>query len=766
MPPTLRLRLPLLGLGSAAVVGIEIADAWCIPFEAFLIPGLLLFALCWTLPRTITCIALTVTIFAALHTVRHRENAGRALEAALADGPRVATAIGVVTTEPDPLPYFSKKRTGTFQMEVDRIELSESSIECDSKLAVTWSGPLPSYGDRIRIRGSLRPLEAPRNPGQFDYPDYLRRHGIFASIVSELPQDCAIEAHGAGNPLIALGLKSRQWMQGQLALDLEDSPDASNLIASMVLGLRGDTSEDVKDLFRRTGTLHLFAVSGLNVAMLGGLVWFVLKPFGMRRSRAVMIIIPAMVFYAIVTGLGASCVRAAVMASIVSLGESLERRPAVLNNLGFAALLILGWDTNELFSPGFRFSFVLVAVIVLFANSLQRRMEPLGQPDPFLPRPLWNLRQRWTAAGWRWLAGGIAVTVTAWLGSLPFTAGYFHLFSVSAIIANLLAVPLAFFVLTLGLLTLLTVPAWKGLAVIFSNANWAFAKSLLFVVGLFARTPGGHHYVELPGLSKPASVELTILDVGDGAAIHLRSHGVNWSIDAGSARQYERITLPYLRSRGVDRLDAFLLTHGDAQHVGGAKEMLDDFAPRLVLDSPLKDRSTTRRKFHAELITRMQGKAFLERGDVLVCGDATVRVLYPVAGMNRANADDKALVLRVECNGVRILLTSDSGFSTETWLVENEADLRADVLVKGHHSKDLSGTPEFLSRVSPQTVIVSSLRYGELPTTLDPWTAELEAGGVAVFRQDRCGAVSVKVRNRAVEVRGFLNGQSFRNRAE
>jgi competence protein ComEC len=289
---------------------------------------------------------------------------------------------------------------------------------------------------------------------------------------------------------------------------------------------------------------------------------------------------------------------------------------------------------------------------------------------------------------------------------------------------------------------------------------------LLFVVELFADVPGGYQYVEFPSVYRAASAEITVLDVADGGAIHLRSRSADWLIDGGSARRYERVTLPYLRSRGVNRLDALLLTHGDAQHVGGAKETLADFAPRMVLDTPLKDRSSTRRKFHAELAARGRGKGYVARGDELRCGDATVRVLYPAAGMARSTSDDKALVMRVECNGLRILLMSDSGFSTENWLLENEPDLRADVLIKGHHSKDLSGTPEFLTHVAPQAVIVSALRYGELPETLDPWSRELELRGVEVFRQDRCGAVTVKIRDRVLEADGFVNAQRFRSRAE
>jgi len=310
------------------------------------------------------------------------------------------------------------------------------------------------------------------------------------------------------------------------------------------------------------------------------------------------------------------------------------------------------------------------------------------------------------------------------------------------------------------------VPVTKGVAIIFSNANWACTKALLVVVKLFADAPGGHHYVEIPGVSKVPEAEITVLDVADGGAIHLRSRKVDWLIDTGSASRYERITLPYLRSRGVNQIDALMLTHGDAQHVGGAKEVLKDLAPRLVLDSPLKDRSPTRRIFHTELAANQLGKSFIARGTELQCGEVTVRILYPEAGLSRTVSDDKALVIRVECNGFRVLLMSDSGFSTETWLIENDPDLRADVLVKGHHSKDISGTPEFMRRVAPEAVVVSALKYGETPESLDLWAHEMGDRGIAVFRQDHCGAVSMKLRDRALELRGFLNGQRFRKRAE
>jgi beta-lactamase superfamily II metal-dependent hydrolase len=128
----------------------------------------------------------------------------------------------------------------------------------------------------------------------------------------------------------------------------------------------------------------------------------------------------------------------------------------------------------------------------------------------------------------------------------------------------------------------------------------------------------------------------------------------------------------------------------------------------------------------------------------------------------RSVADDKALVVRLEHDDWRALFTSDSGFFTEQWLVQNEPDLRADLLVKGQHAKDFSGTPEFLARVQPQAIVCSALGYGVHPTMLDRWAQRAGAQGIAVFRQDQCGATQVEFRDGAFTVRGFVNAQTFR----
>ena len=300
---------------------------------------------------------------------------------------------------------------------------------------------------------------------------------------------------------------------------------------------------------------------------------------------------------------------------------------------------------------------------------------------------------------------------------------------------------------------------------IFNNANWGFAKLLLLILHFFSDVPGGFVYVDVPRPWRKPPCEVTVLDLGPGGAIHLRAGSANWLLDCGHSFEYQRIVLPYLRGRGINALDGFILTYGNADHIGGAVALLDDFRPPIVADSPLKDRSAARRSAQVTLAARGKGKRIIQRGDVLdLERGARLRVLYPPAGLQRAAADDKALVLRLEAQEARVLFMSASGFSTEEWLLQNEPDLRADLLVKGQHGSDLSGTPDFLARVKPAAIICASPGAGK-EAQLDEWSDSVRRLGVTLFRLDQSGAVHVALDHGEIRADGFLNGQTFRNRA-
>lgn len=764
--PELRPRHPCVGIALAAMVGIVAADRWAPPIEWLLFGGSILATGSFVWPRTVVCWLFAVVVFALLHAVQLHENPARRLSAEFSGGAKVVRATGVVWSEPEPVAEWSGRTSGFFDLKLESIAIGEMARPTKALIAVAWCGALPKYGDRVSLIGTAANLAPVRNPGQFDFQRYRQRRGVYSEIRVRYAEDARVESHGHGWRVMAMALDARRWIQSQLRRDLTDAPELASLVESMVLGMRGETPDEVRALFQRTGTLHLFAVSGLNIAMLAAIALYTLKPLGVRRSLAVLIVIPLLAAYALVTGLSSSCVRAAIMGAVVLGAQLFDRRAVVCNSLAAAAVGILVWDTNQLFLPGFQFSFTLVFVIVLLALRIQRRCERVARPDPFLPRLLWSPALRGGVWCWRHVSAMLGVTLAAWIGSLIFTAGYFHLFSISAIFANLLAVPIAFAVLLIGLCTVLCAVVWSHGALLCSNANWLMARALLGVVAFFSEMPGGHRYVEHPRRGTPPACEVTVLDGGEGAATHLRVAHRDWLLDTGSARFCENVVAPYLRSRGVNRLDGLLLTHGDSLHLGGALFAFAEFRPRTLFDSPLRDRSPIRRSLHEHLAQQAFGKSIVWRGDrIPLGGDAILRVLHPRPDSHGTTSDDQALVAQLDCGGVRVLFMSDSGYSTEQWLAENEPGLRSDVLVKGWHSKDISGAPEFLARVNPQAIICAAPAYGDTGETLTKWADDLAARGVTVFRQDRCGAVQMEIRADRFDLRAVATPQTFRSRA-
>ncbi|MFN2508958.1 MAG: ComEC/Rec2 family competence protein [Chthoniobacterales bacterium] len=752
-------RQPFVGLGLATILGILVAEAWPFPVAGIAI-ALSLAATALFRGRSLLTYCFVAASFFYLHSSRQTISPGLRLAQELGPEPVAIAVCGIVISEPK----VSARGMATFHLRLKWTERDGQRHSSGATILARWRGDV-RYGDELQLFGVAEPVEGPRNPGEFDMRRYLARRDIRHTLVVRYPENGRVLARDRGSAIMRAAQSSRNWMQAALARGLEDSPDLSGLISAMVLGVREETPDEIEEQFQQTGTLHLFAVSGLNVAIIAQLLWILASAVRIPRRWAIALIIPALFFYASVTGLNTSSVRAALMAAVLLGGFFVDRKVLAANSVAAAGVLILCFDTNQFFSIGFQLSFAVVIAIILSAEGIFQLLVRWCRPDPFLPNSLLSPMQRLGQGTWRMIARGLSVSLAAWIGSLPLILPYFYLVTPVSLLANLVVVPLAFFVLAVGLLSLLVMPIAPALAIVLNNANWSLAAAILASVELFTRAPAGHFYVELPHRRTRARVEITALDFGAGAALHLRTRRRDWLFDCGSESRFRRIGRSYLRSRGVNRLQGLILTHGDSAHLGAAPMVLRAFKPREIVDTAVPDRSSAHRRLSAYLQEHSIPRQLCAAPEELqLSREVRARILFPPAEYKASNADDQALVTQlVVSDRWRVLLMSDSGEETEQLLVASGENLQSEMLIKGQHHSGVSGSAQFIERVQPQLIVASSADFPENERINAEWAADLAARGIKLFRQDQTGAVTLRFFRDRWEAVPYLPAETFRS---
>jgi competence protein ComEC len=282
-------------------------------------------------------------------------------------------------------------------------------------------------GQPVEISGVIEPPPLPVAEGLFDYREYLRTRGIYYQLKAGSTNDWRLGAA----PLARAPLTDRflNWSQRTLALGLPVEDEPLRLLWAMTLGWRTAFTGDISEPFLRAGTMHLFAIDGLRIALISGMLVALLRVLQISRAWSGLVAIPVIWFYTAATGWESSAIRAAVMMSIVLGGWALKRPGDTLNSLAAAGFIILLWEPRQLFEAGFQLSFFVVLIIALMLPPLNRISDRLLQPDPLLPEALIPHWRRTLTGTLRRLSRYAALSLAAWVGSIPLAAKYFHLFS-------------------------------------------------------------------------------------------------------------------------------------------------------------------------------------------------------------------------------------------------------------------------------------------------------------------------------------------------
>jgi len=665
--------------------------------------------------------------------------AGSAAPARLPVGPTIAgeaSVTGLVVS------------TSGFRADLALSTLNDAPAQ--GRLRLRFSEPPPPTGSHISAVGRGQPPWRAALPGE---PDPSREAAL-AGITSTLKVRSYSTSSGDGP-----------------RCEVFDGAHHEALLKALACGDRGEVSEETDALLTRTGTRHLLAVSGLHVMVVSGAVYlgllWLLRPVallwrgGHLRWLPALSTIAAAWAFAWLTGWSVSAQRAALMGTVVILARASDRQALTWNHWGLAAALVALASPAAVRGVSFQLSFGAVAGILLVVPRFTRLL------PPDTPRPL------------VWLVNSVAITIGATAGTLPISAWIFQELSLIAPLSNLAATTLAFLIVPLAVLARFGVPLSQPCAE-------GFISLLLYILGrldgplpgLYEQAPVLHPAVGPLGVlalglavvmirrplaaaslatlalglrASPPDDELrvTFLSVGQGDAALVELGGRRLLVDGGPSPV---ATTRYLRRRGIQRLDAVVLSHPHPDHARGLPDVLDAFdigalwLPRLP--RPGED------DFLA-----LSAIAARRSIPIRLPGDPGLDALLPTPTLLAVTDDlnEGSIVFRLAHGETSVLFTGDIEHLGETALLPLAEPVSW--LKVAHHGSRTSSTPALIDRLAPRAAVAScgrSNRYGhpapEVARRFHP---------ARLFRTDRDGTVQLRSDGRDESWRTWRPGMGW-----
>lgn len=687
------------------------------------------------------------------------------------------------------------------EVRVTALQTHDKWRNAEGEITVFTPGAPPTNvfaGQAVEISGTIARPAAAVAEGLFDDRAYLKTRGIFYELKTQSASNWRLAGPGLGGP--PLTDRFLGWSRQTLGAGLPEDP-ILRLLWAMSLGWRTAFTGDIGDPFLRAGTMHLFAIDGLRIALISGILVSLLRVLRLPRAWCGAIAIPAIWFYTAATGWEASAVRASVMMSIVLGGWALKRPGDLLNSLAAAAFVILLWDPRQLYQASFQLSFFVMLTIGLLLPRLNDLLDRLLAHDPLLPPELVPTPRRVFVRMLRAFGRFFNLSLAAWIGSMPLSALYFHLFSLISPVANLVAVPLGTLALMSNLGALICGTWFPFATELFNNGAWFFMAAMSGASDWFTKIPGAYIYVAAPSwisigifygvlfvalsgwLKTTASrmagaaalvlilamygvrweqarneIELTILPLEGSHAIWVRGAGRNndWLIDCGSDYAVNYTVKPFLRGQGINSLPHLVLSQGNAADCGGVLTLDQLFGIRELWTSAARFRSPVYNRIVSSMDRTPSRHRLFECGTTNGCWT----VLWPPTTTGRARADDNSLVLLGTFSGTKILLLPGLGRTGQGELAQNTPDLHADILIGGGPDKDEWLDRALVQAVHPRLIVIADSEfpaYRQNPRTFEIHPDNL---GMPVIHTSAAGAVKIVI-NHSGWTAQAMDGEKF-----
>ena len=583
----------------------------------------------------------------------------------------------------DRLPGFNGENS-TLVVESHSLRLKESAefVAARGLVQLKLKAPWPKElmpGDQLAIRARLDHPHTFHNPGSFDYPTFLARQNIWITgRISSPLHIYRLEQH----PTLWHQLRYLpEQLRTRISSFIEQAvaPEISSVYKALLIGDASGISQEILEAFKGSGCMHILSISGAHLSILASFLFFTLYwllrrseylilRYPVKKIAALLCLVP-LTIYTLLAGANTPVVRSLIMVTVFMAALCADKRKSLFVSMALAALLILIWDPNSLFTASFQLSFMAVASIAAVTPLITRLAVSEKKEEPFGKR-LGSRLLHFTLAA-------TIVSLAATIGTAPLLLAYFNRISIVAPAANLLVEPLiCLWSLTLGFIAcplIFIMPPAAALLLHLGSTGLIFALKMatffdnLPFSSLWLPTPSPtlivlYYAAILIGLSgilvsKSARIfgagswalilllfifppvellkgrittsEITFLDVGQGSSTFLQlPTGKRVLIDGGGGMASpgfnvgENIIAPFLWQRGIRQLDAIMVTHGDSDHYNGIPFLLQRFRPKVLWvndraghDIAWRQMLVLAGKLHIEIKIPQQGEELIRGGE-------------------------------------------------------------------------------------------------------------------------------------------------------
>lgn len=729
-----------------------------------------------------------------ISTLTHERAAAQGIGSALAaiDLPRHFQGTVAEADDGEELPYQRVvMRDVSITSGAAKIRLPGKSLlyiaNGESTAAVTQF----SIGDEVR---GVAMFELPHGFRNFHLPDkagQLAEKSIYFTAHVSSPDLASLVSGSSAVTDSALQLlyTFRKWASAQLSSNMPRHE--GRLIGSMLFNDRRLLSDDDQWALRNSGTMHMFAVSGLHVGILAFVLFVVLRVFRAPLRWCGTLAVGLLFIYAAMLAFIPPVTRAFLMFAAYAAGTWLKREVDKISAFAFGIAMILLLDPLALWQASFQLSCAGVLGIVVFL--------PLF--DLWIPTTEWKRLDSYFKRAVAFFGDALKVSLSATLAVFPFQLHYFMQFNLLSPVANLLEACLAAPALSFALLTIALAPV-GFLAAATGAATGLVMKMILWIAAAAASQEWAIiHTPQLPGfmvavyylalfsgyymvrrdtpefLPKSAArllihgsagvVLITIfcafsllphplriwfLDVGQGDSTLLEMpDGKTILIDCGNVMPDlgKMVVEPELRAMGIRPLGNLLATHSDADHIGGMPYLLSTYpvsnffhASNWIADNDLVQ------QINASAVSRHIITSELREGMQVSLGpDLLLEALNPdeaTAQTSGLKANDHSIVLRLTYRRFRAMFMADAEARLEKRLCDEKKLLPCDVLKVGHHGSHTSSTPDFIAQVAPRVAVISCGLKNRFGHPHPDVMKTLIASNAKIYRTDLDGAIEVE----------------------